>query len=476
MSTATSSSDVPSRHQGFGRLKGEQFLCINAQEAHQNKPSLSKRKLSKRLLIDSDEEEFDDAADAGFEPPRVKRSRTAELASTGHEHNEANHDMDVDVDGEVDADEETRFLPPDPIDQHAATAPVAPGQARKKSKADVGAKHIKRADSATAAKKKRQPVFSSDAEDAEVDIDDLMDEDDFLDEPFPDIEEEEFEPEAAPKRGGKAKASSSAKPKTTKVKLVLGKGGKAKGGKEKEKEKEIMIKDERKIPPPGTPSVSTSVTAQSQISELFADDEPSVHPPSVVDPAVASDQSALPPPELKKRKLPTIKKNKPSASTATSAQSQSAAASSKAPPSTDDISKISAPALSQRKAAGLMGAADFDLRDKSVYAELFKGAGGSTPRSGLNRREKEEERRKELNKMRDEAKAKRAEEAKHHFDLQSQADKIAGFEQKLRAHNSMALHPNFLAAKFREEYDKERARLRHHRERSQSATKEEGEA
>lgn len=65
---------------------------------------------------------------------------------------------------------------------------------------------------------------------------------------------------------------------------------------------------------------------------------------------------------------------------------------------------------------------------------------------------------------------------KHHFDLQSQADKIAGFEQKLRANNCMALHPNFLAAKFREEYDKERARLRHDRERSRSATKEEGEA
>lgn len=65
---------------------------------------------------------------------------------------------------------------------------------------------------------------------------------------------------------------------------------------------------------------------------------------------------------------------------------------------------------------------------------------------------------------------------KHHFDLQSQADKIAGFEQKLRANNCMALHPNFLAAKFREEYDKERARQRHDRERSRSATKEEGEA
>lgn len=35
--------------------------------------------------------------------------------------------------------------------------------------------------------------------------------------------------------------------------------------------------------------------------------------------------------------------------------------------------------------------------------------GGSTPRSGLSRREKEEERRKELHKMRDEARAKRNE-------------------------------------------------------------------
>ncbi|KAG1782492.1 hypothetical protein EV702DRAFT_385715 [Suillus placidus] len=472
MSTATSSSDVPSRHQGFSRLKGEQFPCINAQEAHQNQPSLSKRK-SKRRLVDSDEEAFDDAADAHFEPSRIKRARTAELEleQTGHEHHYTDNDMDVDVDGEVDADEETRFLAHDLMDQHttAGTAPVAPGQARKKS---VSTRRIKIAGSVTGAKKK-QAAFS-DAEDAEVDIDDLVDEDDFLDEPFPDVEDEGFEPEATLKRGGKAKAFSSTKSKPTKVKLVLGKGSKPKAGKEKEKEKEVMIKDERKIPP-DTLSVSTSVTAQSQASDLFANVESSIHPPSVVDPSVAPDQSALPPPELKKRKLPTIKKNKSSASAAASAQSQSAAALSKPPPSTDDVTKIGAP-HPQRKAAGLMGAADFDLRDKSVYAELFKGAGGSTPRSGLNRREKEEERRKELNKMRDEAKAKRAEEAKHHFDLQSQADKIAGFEQKLRANSCMALHPNFLAAKFREEYDKERARLRHDRERSRSATKEEGEA
>ncbi|KAG2050688.1 hypothetical protein BDR06DRAFT_959820 [Suillus hirtellus] len=407
---------------------------VAIRDSADSKPSLSKRK-SKRRLVDSDEEEFDDAADAHIE--------------------------------------------------HAAsgTAPVAPGQARKKSKVDASAKRLKMSGSVTGAKK---PVFS-DAEDAEVDIDDFMDEDfldkpfpdiedeDFLDESFPDVEDEGFEPEAAPKRGGKPKASSSVKSKPPRVKLVLGKGGKPKAGKEKEKEKEIMIKDERKIPPSDTLSVSTSVTAHSQVSDLFADDESSIHPPLVVDPSAPPDQAALPLPELKKRKLPTIKKNKPSTSAATSTQSQSAAAPSKPPPSTDDVTKIGAP-HPQRKAAGLMGAADFDLRDKSVYAELFKGAGGSTPRSGLNRREKEEERRKELNKMRDEAKAKRAEEAKHHFDLQSQADKIAGFEQKLRANNCMALHPNFLAAKFREEYDKEKARLRHDRERSHSATKEEGEA
>ncbi|KAG1756775.1 uncharacterized protein EDB91DRAFT_1241823 [Suillus paluster] len=438
---------------------------VAIRDSADSKASTSKRRPSKRRLVDSDEEEFDDAAADRFEPPRVKRSRTAELEPTPHEHNDVEHDMDVDVDGELDADEETRFLGHDASDQFTATAPVAPGQARKKSKADVSAKRLKRAGSGTGAKKKKQVVFS-DAEDAEVDIDDLVEEDDFLDEPFPDAEDDDFELETAPKRGGKAKASST-KSKPAKAKPVLTKGSKAKAGKEKEKEKEIMIKDERKIPPSGIPSL--------QASELFVDNESSAHPSSAVDPSAAPDQSTLPPPELKKRKLPTIKKNKPPASAATSSQSQSIA--SKPPPSTDDVTKIGAAASQQRKAAGLMGAADFDLRDKSVYAELFKGAGGSTPRSGLNRKEKEEERRKELSKMRDEAKAKRAEEAKHFFDLQSQADKIAGFEQKFRApHNGVALHPNFLAAKFREEYDKERARLRHGRERSLSATKEEGEA
>ncbi|OAX44650.1 hypothetical protein K503DRAFT_852508 [Rhizopogon vinicolor AM-OR11-026] len=391
-----------------------------------------------------------------------------------YDHNEADHDMDVDVDGELDAaaiDEETRFLGPDATNHPAAAAPpVAPGQARKKSKADVSGKRLKRADTGGEAKKKKQVVYS-DADDAEVDVDDVPDEDDAFDDGALSPQDDDFEPQPAPKRGGKAKASSSTKSKPAKAKPVLAKGGKGKAGKEKEKEKEIMIKDERKLPTPGSPPPSTS---QTQSSNLFADDESSVPPPSTVEPSAAADHSTLPPPEpAKKRRLPTIKKNKPAA---TSTPSQSTAAASKPPPPSDDMTKPIAPANQQRKPAALLGATDFDLRDKSVYAELFKGAGGSTPRSGLNRREKEEERRKELNKMRDEAKAKRAEEAKQFFDLQSQGDKIARFEQTLRAHNGMALHPNFLAAKFREEYDRDRMRLRQSREGSQSVIKEEGEA
>ncbi|KIL00401.1 hypothetical protein PAXRUDRAFT_821684 [Paxillus rubicundulus Ve08.2h10] len=62
--------------------------------------------------------------------------------------------------------------------------------------------------------------------------------------------------------------------------------------------------------------------------------------------------------------------------------------------------------------------------------------------------------------MRDEARAKRAEEAKFTFDLQSQADNIARFEQRLRAENSTVLHPNFLAAKFRDEWELEKRNKR----------------
>ena len=44
------------------------------------------------------------------------------------------------------------------------------------------------------------------------------------------------------------------------------------------------------------------------------------------------------------------------------------------------------------------------------------------------------------------------------FDLQAQFDRISRFEEKLKAVHSAALFPNFLAAKWRQEWEKEKRR------------------
>ena len=47
---------------------------------------------------------------------------------------------------------------------------------------------------------------------------------------------------------------------------------------------------------------------------------------------------------------------------------------------------------------------------------------------------------------------------KHTFDLQSAWDKISHFEDGLKAKRSSVIYPNIFAAKFREEFEKERRR------------------
>jgi len=123
----------------------------------------------------------------------------------------------------------------------------------------------------------------------------------------------------------------------------------------------------------------------------------------------------------------------------------------------------------------LMGKTDVDLSNKSIYQEIFlkTGSGGG----GTPGRTKEEERRRELNRMKDEAKARRAAEAEHSFDLQAQFDKISRFEERLRQDCSNALYPNFMAAKWRDIYDKTRNRQKEQewRESSFPNGREEGE-
>ncbi|KAH9935043.1 uncharacterized protein B0H18DRAFT_1114859 [Fomitopsis serialis] len=166
--------------------------------------------------------------------------------------------------------------------------------------------------------------------------------------------------------------------------------------------------------------------------------------PSSEDAEIPTQSSAgcgAPPP--KKRKLPPIKKNKTSTTSSTPAVAKPPTTAPKADSATPAKDPDGPVGVAARKPAAAMGAADFDLRDASVYASLFNK---QMPDSGLNRRQREEERKKELNRMRDEARSKRAEETKHAFDLQAPHDKILRFEEKLRAHSSIAMYPNVLGA------------------------------
>ncbi|KAF8902142.1 hypothetical protein CPB84DRAFT_1846546 [Gymnopilus junonius] len=169
--------------------------------------------------------------------------------------------------------------------------------------------------------------------------------------------------------------------------------------------------------------------------------------PDLPSPSPAKQDSPIPiiP---KKPKLPTIKKTK---LPGTAGLTTPTSAPTKKPPS-----EVGSSNKEGGRKSLLVGNTDIDLSNKSIYQELFSktgGVDGTTPR-----RAKEEERRKELNRMRDEARFKRTAEAIHSFDLQAQFDKISHFEEILRADHSSALYPNFLAAKWREVWERGRRR------------------
>ncbi|KAG5728024.1 hypothetical protein E4T56_gene19419 [Termitomyces sp. T112] len=159
-------------------------------------------------------------------------------------------------------------------------------------------------------------------------------------------------------------------------------------------------------------------------------------------------------PPAKRRKYPTIKKNKGAGATTDavpSSKTSSNVAIKSAPPKAPDLPK---PTLAGSRVPPMMvGKAELDLRDESVYKAIFNQSGGNTPRSGLARQRKEEERRKELDKMRDEAREKRLSEMIPSFDLQTQYEKIKRFEETL---GRRSLFPNVLAAAWRDLYDTER--------------------
>ncbi|KAF8507333.1 hypothetical protein BU17DRAFT_100594 [Hysterangium stoloniferum] len=139
-----------------------------------------------------------------------------------------------------------------------------------------------------------------------------------------------------------------------------------------------------------------------------------------------------------KKKLPTIKK-KPKVGTA--------ANSSVAPPGAGAVSRPEGSVLKPGTATGTTtatslrssavpattlnpsGTGDFDLRDSSTWQSLIgKGTSSSGPRVGVEKRVSTEERRKQLDKLRDEARAQRVDQFRQTFDLQAQSLKINRFE------------------------------------------------
>ncbi|KAJ7632618.1 hypothetical protein FB45DRAFT_509878 [Roridomyces roridus] len=267
---------------------------------------------------------------------------------------------------------------------------------------------------------KRSKMVESDPESEEFDP---VDDDSELEPPMEEDDDDEYmsEPKNPTKRGAGMK----------------GKGGGK--GKNKVETKEIMARDERKRPAESVDAAAPAAkrartrppgkTADELIIDIVGDGS------SAADTPTPKDESA---PTPKKSKLPPIKKNK----AATSGPSTGTGASNPpkpAPPRTEEESKL--PVIPVTRKQTIQSSVDVDLSNPAMYAQLFKPGGGNTP-SG--RHPKEDERRKELNRMRDEARAKRSSEAAAAFDLQGQMDKISRFEERLRLSKSYSVYPNYL--------------------------------
>ncbi|KAL1706130.1 hypothetical protein EV121DRAFT_289804 [Schizophyllum commune] len=298
--------------------------------------------------------------------------------------------------------------------------PEAPSRLRRQS--STSKRPSKSTTKAPPAKKRKRTV-GSDAGSEDDFFNDAVDsgEDD---EPPPeeyDDGDDDFVVDDAPKRGKAKSTGARGKGRSRAV--------------EKEDTKDIKMKDERQQkPPPAKRARPAEVDAAAPVAP-----EPG---PSVV--------------SLKG--LPRIKKNNSSASTAPGTPSNPAAAKpvvAGKPPapaakaSALDLKKDLGLKTSSRKAAATQPASDLDLNNKDNWASLFKGGTGP-PRAGV----KNDDGRKELEKKREAERARRMETLRNTFDLQAQTEKIIRFEERLRTAKSGVAFPKFLAAKWRDVYER----------------------
>lgn len=318
-------------------------------------------------MIESDDEHSGDAdedetmREAGMEEERPAAKRMKRAPSTpsdGMEVDQRDASMDVDIDG------------PENVALPTASASKAKGKRRRSSTA-----------------------FSS-GDDGDFAAGGDDDDDDFRDAKTQ-LNDDDFDPELprAHSKPVRAKIATwkvrdgeeqAAPRKAAKKAAPAAKSAKGKAAAKKEKEKEtILVKDERKqADPPAPPKLSRSQSSsklakqrsKSQAIEEAKDEDAPVDifdepvaaaspkdegsPPSAPAPAPAS-APVVPP----KKKLPTIRKNKPAASGSGTPTTGKAGVNNSANPDTKPLG-IAVP----RPAA----TSDFDLRDKGAWASIFK--------------------------------------------------------------------------------------------------------
>lgn len=305
--------------------------------------SSRKRTSKKRHLSpesEDDEELLDDGANSGsgddYFEPGIKPSRT-KRGRVEIEEDEVDVDMEAELEKPLDI-EDTRFLPD-------GGASLSRSSSAKRSSSGKP----KQRSSGSAQKKgsKRRAVILSDEEE-EVDVDVVMDDD-----------EDDFQPEPLPKKGMSTKGKSRG--------ILPTKSSKGKGGKDRI-EKEITFRDERKVAPPIASSSRDVPPSRSKRVHSKLDDEDDA------DFDVVNEKEATPPPPPpKKPKLPTIKKNKPAPGSVNSTGPSTPATRPPLNKTTTGLPQQNGanglPLL--RKPAATANNADFDLRDASVYAQLF---------------------------------------------------------------------------------------------------------
>lgn len=260
-------------------------------------------------------------------------------------------------------------------------------------------------------KKARKVVVSDSEEDNYSEVEDVPEEDDF-DNDDDSVSSDEEKSKAAK---GKGKVSAGA-----------GKKRKAKG----DPVSGSQPAEERTMSSDLLPN--KKVKLNLKLDDSHPEGEVATTPEVSAKTSPVASKPDSPVPQLKKIKLPTIKKNKTQGTTGTSTPT-SATPTTKPRLPLDIVAAVGTKQSEIRKAQ--LGASDLDLSNKSIYQELFKtvrpllyfisisqfpqGVDGGVPRTGLNRRAKEEERRKELNRMKEEYLVKRATEVR--FLIISQA-------------------------------------------------------